>query len=128
MQQRGVRGATSIPSDTRQNILQATGELLEAIFACNPDLKTEDISSAIFTVTEDIGSAYPAEAARRMGWEQVPMLCAREIPVTGGLPLCIRVLILWNTAKTQRQIQHVYLRDAAQLRPDLMKSIQEQLS
>ncbi len=118
---RGIRGATTIESDTKENVLSATRELLNAIITSNPDLKTDAIASASFTVTDDITSAYPALAARQIGWDQVPMMCAREIPVTGSLPLCIRVLILWNTDKTQREIKHAYLRDAMKLRPDLIE-------
>ena len=80
----------------------ATRELLEKICESNPDLKTEDIASAIFTVTEDITSAFPALAARQMGWDQVPMICTREIPVPESLPLCIRVLIHWNTKRSRK--------------------------
>ena len=119
MQQRGIRGATTIGTDTKESILSATRELLDAILASNPDLKADDIAAALFTVTDDIVSAYPALAARQMGWDLVPMMCAREIPVTGSLPLCIRVLIHWNTELTQPEIKHVYLRDAVKLRPDL---------
>ncbi len=118
---RGIRGATTIESDTKENVLFATRELLNAIITSNPDLKTDAIASASFTATDDITSIYPALAARQMGWDQVPMMCASEIPVSGSLPLCIRVLILWNTDKTQREIKHVYLRDAMKLRPDLVE-------
>ena len=118
---RGLRGATTIESDSREDVLSATTELLEAILRANPLLQTEDLASALFTVTEDIDSAYPALAARQMGWDLVPMLCAREIPVRGSLPLCIRVLLLWNTDLRQTQIKHVYLRDAVKLRPDLVE-------
>ena len=120
MHQRGIRGATTIETDTKESVLPATRELLDAILASNPDLKTDDIASALFTVTGDIASAYPALAARQMGWDLVPMMCAREIPVKGSLPLCIRVLIHWNTNKQQSEIKHVYLRNAVQLRPDLV--------
>ena len=116
---RGIRGATTIETDVKENVLSATLELLEKIFASNPDLKTEDIASAIFTVTEDIISAFPALAARQIGWDQVPMMCAREIPVPDSLPLCIRVLIHWNTSKAQDAVRHVYLRGAEKLRPDI---------
>lgn len=119
MSTRGIRGATTIEADSRENIISATCVLLDAIFAANPDLKTSDIASAIFTTTEEIAAAYPALAARQIGWDFVPMICAREIPVPGSLPLCIRVLIHWNTGKEQSAIQHVYLRDAVTLRPDL---------
>jgi len=121
MTTRGIRGAITIESDTKNHILSATKELLEAIVCANPDLKTADIASAFFTVTDDIASAHPALAARQMGWGQVPMMCAREIPVKGSLPLCIRVLIQWNTDKPQSEIKHVYLRDAVKLRPDLVR-------
>ena len=116
---RGIRGATTVALDDPDLILQATCELLETILYENSDIQLDDIASVLFTVTEDIASAYPALAARQMGWDQVPMMCAREIPVPGSLPMCIRVLIHWNTNKEQRKIQHVYLRDAVKLRPDL---------
>jgi chorismate mutase len=122
MQQRGIRGATTIETDDRELVLSATRELLLAILASNPDLKTDDVASALFTVTDDIASVYPALAARQMGWDLVPMMCAREIPVGGSLPLCIRVLIHWNADKRQDEIKHVYLREAVQLRPDLKRS------
>ena len=122
MHQRGIRGATTIERDDRELVLSATRELLLAILASNPDLKADDIASALFTVTDDIASAYPALAARQMGWDLVPMMCAREIPVAGSLPLCIRVLVHWNTDKRQDEVKHVYLRDAIQLRPDLKPS------
>ena len=121
MTTRGIRGATTITEDRKEEVLSATCELLDSILAANPDLKTEDIVSALFTVTDDIASVYPALAARQMGWNLVPMMCAREIPVLEGLPLCIRVLIHWNTDKEQNAIQHVYLRNAVKLRPDLVK-------
>ena len=119
MTTRGIRGAITIESDSADNVLSATRELLDAILETNPDLQPDDISSILFTVTDDIASAYPALAARQLSWNLVPMMCAREIPVPGGLPLCIRVLIHWNTDKEQSEIQHVYLREAVRLRPDL---------
>ncbi|NPV42180.1 MAG: chorismate mutase [Anaerolineae bacterium] len=115
---RGIRGATTVEKDEREQVSAAVRELLEAILAANPDLRSADIASAIFTVTDDIASAFPAEAARHMGWEDVPMLCTREIPVPGSLPLCVRVLLHWNTEKTSQEIRHVYLRNAKSLRPD----------
>jgi chorismate mutase len=116
---RGIRGATTIDCDEKENVLSATRELLGDIFQANPELKAKDIASAIFTVTEDIASAFPAFAARQIGWDQVPMMCTREIPVPDSLPLCIRVLIHWNTSKTQSDVRHVYLREAEKLRPDI---------
>jgi chorismate mutase len=116
---RGIRGATAVETDQPEAILQATRELLEKILQVNPSMRPTDIASAIFTVTPDLHSAYPARAAREIGWEHVPMLCAQEIPVPNGLPLCIRVLIHWNTDLPSEAVQHVYLHQAASLRPDL---------
>ena len=117
---RGIRGATTVTADEPDLILQATRELLEEILAENEDMRTEDIASALFTVTDDLASTFPAQAARQMGWGLVPMLCAREIPVPDSLPRVIRVLVHWNTDISQNKITHVYLRDAVKLRPDLV--------
>jgi chorismate mutase len=117
---RGIRGATTVTADEPELILQATRELLEEILAENNSMKPEDVGSAIFTVTDDLASTFPAQAARQMGWGLVPMLCAREIPVPGSLPRVIRVLVHWNTDISQNNITHVYLRDAVKLRPDLV--------
>ncbi|MBK9925398.1 MAG: chorismate mutase [Anaerolineales bacterium] len=120
MPTRGVRGATTVAADEPELILQATRELLEEILAENENMKPDDIASAIFTVTEDLASTFPAQAARQMGWSLVPMLCAREIPVPNSLPRSIRVLVHWNTDAAQNEVKHVYLRDAVKLRPDLV--------
>jgi chorismate mutase len=117
---RGIRGATTVNADEAELILQATRELLEAILEANPGMKSEDMGSALFTVTDDLASAFPAQAARQMGWGLVPMMCAREIPVPGSLPKTIRVLVHWNTDALQNEITHVYLREAVKLRPDLV--------
>jgi chorismate mutase len=117
---RGIRGAITVPADEPGLILQATRELLEAILEENEGMQPEDIASAIFTVTDDLASTFPAQAARQMGWGLVPMLCAREIPVPDSLPRVIRVLVHWNTEITQSEIKHVYLRAAVRLRPDLV--------
>ncbi len=117
---RGVRGATTVAADQPDLILEATRELLEAILKENDGMTPEDVGSAIFTVTEDLASTFPAQAARQMGWSMVPMMCAREIPVPGSLPKAIRVLVHWNTETPQNEIKHVYLRDAVRLRPDLV--------
>jgi len=116
---RGIRGATTAAADQPAAITEATRELLGAILAANPDLRSQDLASALFTVTEDLSAAYPAAAARELGWTEVPLICAREIPVPGGLPHCIRVLLHWNTDLPQSAIRHVYLGAAAALRPDL---------
>ena len=117
---RGIRGATTVLEDKAETIIVATQELLQAIMAANPNLKAGDLASAIFSVTEDLSAAFPARAAHDMGWDLVPLMCAREIPVPGSLPRCIRILIHWNTNLSQSQIEHVYLKDAASLRPDLV--------
>jgi len=119
---RGIRGAITVTTDQPDLILAATQELLSAIVRANPGLQTEDIASAIFTMTDDLVSVHPALAARQMGWEHVPMMCAREIPVPDSLPRCIRVLVQWNTGCAQNAINYVYLRDAVTLRPDLVVS------
>ena len=117
---RGIRGATTVTADEPDLILQATRELLEEILAENEGMQPEDVASALFTVTDDLASTFPAQGARQMGWGLVPMLCAREIPVSNSLPRVIRVLVHWNTDISQNKITHVYLRDAVQLRPDLV--------
>jgi chorismate mutase len=117
---RGIRGAITVTADEPDLILQATRELLEAILAENEGMRPEDVASALFTVTEDLASTFPAQAARQMGWGLVPMICAREIPVPDSLPRVIRVLVHWNTELNQNEITHVYLRDAVKLRPDLV--------
>ena len=120
MPTRGIRGATTVAADEPDLVLQATRELLEAILKENEGMTPEDVGSAIFTVTEDLTSTFPAQAARQMGWSMVPMMCAREIPVPGSLRKVIRVLVHWNTDTPQGEIKHVYLRDAVKLRPDLV--------
>lgn len=119
---RGIRGAISVEEDLPDLILEATQELLEAILQANPSLNPDDIASITFTLTTDLKSVHPARAAREMGWGQVPLLCATEIPVPDGLPKCLRVLIHWNTELPQSEIRHMYLRKAIILRPDLVKT------
>jgi chorismate mutase len=121
MEVRGIRGATTVESDNPDSIIAATQEMLSAIKQANPGLISEDIGSAIFSVTDDLTSIHPAQAARKMGWNSVPMMCAREISVPGSLPLCIRVLVHWNTNREQKAIKHVYLHEAVRLRPDLVQ-------
>jgi chorismate mutase len=115
----GVRGAINVADDTPKAIYQATQQLLEAILHANPEMHPEDLGSVIFSTTEDLTSAYPAQAAREMGWSQVPLLCLQEMQVEGSMTRIIRVLIHWNRTQTPDSIQHVYLGNAAQLRRDL---------
>lgn len=117
---RGVRGATTVEANTREAILKATRQLLALIIRRN-EIETSDIASAIFTVTKDVNAEFPALAARQLGWLDVPLLCGYEIEVPGSLNLCVRILIHWNTSKSQQEIHHVYIHDAVSLRPDLSK-------
>jgi len=114
---RGLRGATTAAANTREAILAATEELLRTLQQAN-DFKPEDVESAIFTSSPDLTAEYPARAARRLGWSDVPLLGAAEVAVPDGLPRCIRVLLHFYTAKTQGELKHMYLREAARLRPD----------
>lgn len=116
MTTRGIRGATTVMANDRLLILARTRELLEVIVRLN-GLRTEDIASVWFTVTDDLDAEFPAFAAREIGWTDVPLMCGREIPVPGALPHCIRVLVTWNTMKGQREIRHAFLHGARALRP-----------
>jgi chorismate mutase len=116
---RGLRGAINCAENTAPSILQATGELLGEILRANQLTDFDEIVSAIFTVTADLDAAFPAEAARELGMHRVPLLCATEINVPGGMPRCIRILLHVNTDKGAAEMVHVYLRDARRLRPDM---------
>lgn len=114
---RAVRGATSVAEDTGEAIRERTLELVGEVLARNL-LSAENLVSIIFTATEDLVSEFPAAAAREMGLSTVPLLCAREIPVVGSLPMCIRMLAHCY-APADREIRHVYLHEAQRLRRDL---------
>lgn len=114
---RGIRGATTVRANDAAAITEATRELLVTLRDLN-ELRPEDIGYVIFTVTPDLDAAFPADAARAaLGWTDVPLLCSREIPVPGALAMCVRVLISWNTNKTQSQVRHAFLHGARSLRP-----------
>jgi chorismate mutase len=115
---RAVRGATTAARDDPETVLEATRELLAELAERNA-LRAGDVISAIFTVTGDLTSDFPARAAREMGWDDVPLLCALEIPAEGALPRCIRVLLHVETSRARGEIEHVYLHGARALRPDL---------
>lgn len=117
---RGVRGATTVEENSREAILLVTRQMLALMIRRN-GIESRDIASAIFTVTRDLDAEFPALAARQLGWLEVPLLCGYEIDVRGSLPMCIRVLVHWNTTKEQEAIRHVYIHDAVRLRPDLSK-------
>lgn len=115
---RGVRGATTVEVDSRNEILKATRELLALMIRLN-GIEPEAVCSAIFSTTIDLNAEFPALAARQLGWFEVPMLCTHEVNVPGSLSHCIRILLHWNTEKAQKDIQHVYIKNAIRLRPDL---------
>lgn len=115
---RGIRGAITATENSVEAILSATRELLQALVAAN-NLQIEDLASAIFTVTPDLDAAFPARAARELGWSHVPLLNSVEIGTPEGLPRTIRTLIHWNTERPPYAVRHIYLRDAIKLRPDL---------
>jgi chorismate mutase len=115
---RGLRGAITVARDEPELILAATERLLREIVERN-DVVPEDIGSALFTVTPDLVSEFPAAAARRLGWTRVPLLNFTEIGVPGRLERCVRVLVHVNTERRQDQMRHVYLEGATVLRPDL---------
>ncbi len=114
---RGIRGATTADDDSAEEILKATRELLALMIRQN-DLRAQDVGSVLFTTTPDLRAEFPALAARQLGWLDVAMLCGHEIDVPGALGRCIRVLVHWNTDKPAEAIVHVYLKEAARLRPD----------
>jgi chorismate mutase len=116
MATRGIRGATTVERNDRDAILGATRELLELLVRLN-GLRPEDIAYVWFTVTPDLDAEFPAFAAREIGWTEVPLMCGREIPVPGAIAGCIRVLLDWNTAKSQREVRHAFLHRAKELRP-----------
>ncbi len=113
---RGIRGATTVEHNDREEILATTAELLQLMISQN-ELLAEDVASAIFTVTADLDAEFPALAARRLGWTEVALMCAQEIPVPGSLGMCIRILLHVNTTRSAAEIQHVYIRGAVNLRP-----------
>lgn len=115
---RGVRGATTVERDDADEILSATMELLLEMARLN-NIDPDDISSICFTMSPDLHATFPAEAARRIGWQYVPVICMRELDVPHGLAQAIRVLMHAQTPLSPRQVRHVYLRRAVTLREDL---------
>lgn len=117
---RGVRGAISVDKNEPKEIVKRTEELLVAMVHANK-IQVEDIASITFSSTADLNSAFPAVAARKLGWIEVPLFGTLEIDCPTGVPRCIRVLILLNTDLPQHAIKHIYLREAIVLRPDIKK-------
>lgn len=119
MESRGVRGAITLNANTKEEIQNATIELLNEMLEKN-EIKTEDISFAIFTLTTDLNADFPAKYARlNCGFNQVPMMCYQELDVPDSLKMCLRILLNINTTKTQNEIKHIYLKGATILRGDL---------
>lgn len=112
---RGIRGAITTNTNTKDAILEATTTLLEQIVTAN-ELKKEYIGAAIFTTTSDLNATFPAAAARKMGWNHIALMCGQEIDVPESLNHCIRILLLVNTDKKANELVNVYLRDAITLR------------
>jgi chorismate mutase len=115
---RALRAATTLDVDEREHLFVRTQELMDELFARN-DLTEDDLISIVFTATDDVHSAYPAEAAREAGITHVPLLCARELDIDGGIARCVRLLVHAYTDRDPRELRHVYLHDARQLRTDL---------
>lgn len=121
---RGLRGATTADANTREAILAVTRELLEALCREN-DIRPADVASVYFTITPDLDAAFPAAAARELGWTDVALLDAQVPRVLNDLARCIRVLIHWNTDKPPHELRHLYLREARHLRPDWARRVVE---
>ncbi|MGH2562806.1 MAG: chorismate mutase [Thermomicrobiales bacterium] len=114
---RGIRGATTATSNTAEDILEATHDLMAVVIHLN-DLQPEDVASVIFTTTPDLTATFPALAARQLGWNEVPLICSHEMAVPGALANAVRVLIHVNTTRDASEMRHVYLKNAVQLRPE----------
>lgn len=117
---RGVRGATTVEGNTRDEILVATRQLL-ALMVRQNGIDPADLASAIFTTSPDLNAEFPALAARQLGWLDVALMCMHELDVPASLPRCVRILLHWNTDKSQKEIVHVYVKGAVRLRPDLSR-------
>jgi chorismate mutase len=114
---RGIRGAITTKENTSESIRHSTRELLLALIAAN-QVDAADVASAWFTTSPDLNADYPAAAARELGWNDAALMCSHEMNVPHGLKKCIRILIHWNTECPASAIQHIYLGDAVNLRPD----------
>lgn len=115
---RGIRGATTVESNSPEAILEATKELLAAMMKTN-EIEVDYVASAFFTATPDLNAEFPALAARELGWTHVALMCGHEMNKPGGLPMCLRIMLHVNTDKAAQDVKHVYLRGARVLRPDI---------
>ena len=120
VQRNVIRGAISVAEDSRDAIFIATKELFTTIIQRNT-LEQHDIDAILFSATQDLSAAYPAEAIRELGWNEIPMMCFQEMAVTNAMPFCIRVMVMSN--RNDIQPQHVYLHEAVKLRPDLVYEV-----
>ena len=122
---RGIRGATTATANTAEAINEATEELLKELVRLN-GLTPDDIACAFLTTTTDLDAEFPAHAARRLGWTQVALLCGHDMnvrqPNPRGIPMCIRVLLLYNTERAQTEMRFAYLRGAKAIQADLEAS------
>jgi chorismate mutase len=118
MAARGIKGAITVTTNTESDILKETKLLLSEMLAKNKT-DAEEVFSIVFSVTSDLDKQFPAVAARELGFINTPLLCTTEMPVPGSLKKVIRVIMHVNTRKQQKDIRHVYLKEAAKLRPDL---------
>lgn len=114
---RSIRGAIDVPENTEEAILGRCRYLFEAMLESN-EVDLEDVSAIFFTATKDLDAAYPARVARSMGFTSTSLMCMQEMYVSDSMEKCLRIMILWNTEKRQREIKHIYLGKAAQLRPE----------
>lgn len=117
---RGIRGATVANANTKEAIIDATREMLLKLVQVN-GIEAEDIASAFFSTTRDINAEFPAIAARQIGWTDAALMCMHEMDVPNSLPMCIRVMVHWNTTKRANEVKHVYMNGAEKLRPDLIQ-------
>ncbi|WP_064091030.1 chorismate mutase [Rossellomorea aquimaris] len=116
---RGIRGATTVDVDSEKEILHSTNELLKEMILHNK-IKAEEVASVFISATNDLTSSFPAKALRKFDeWKYVPVMCMQELDVPNGLSRCIRIMIHYNTSTPQREIQHIYMKRAISLRPDL---------
>ncbi len=118
---RSIRGAIDVSENTRRCILERSRELLQTILSEN-DVDVEDVIAILFTATADLDAIYPAHAARELGFTETALMCMQEMHVVGSLEKCLRVMVLWNSVKKQNEMRHVYLGQAARLRPDLIEN------
>lgn len=114
---RAIRGATTADTNTAEDILEATSEMLRTVITLN-DLDVDDFVSIFFTTTRDLNATFPAVAARQLGLDQVALMCAHEMDVQGSLAMCVRAMVHVNTDVPVSEIKHVYLKGAVQLRPE----------